>query len=149
MVFFVVILYWVIRSFPVFCSSLFFQMLNALLILMFVPIFDVVVYPLIGLCRINLTWVDHGCVWKRYYAAVKSLLPLSLFPHSVSKLIGRGYRRELGPRLLDPHFQWASRGIVETRTEEERVWRLDTTVFNSSWRLFGAAGSLVVRVLGQ
>uniref|UniRef100_A0A674E8V3 Solute carrier family 15 member 2 n=1 Tax=Salmo trutta TaxID=8032 RepID=A0A674E8V3_SALTR len=30
-------------------------MLNALLILMFVPIFDVVVYPLIGLCRINLT----------------------------------------------------------------------------------------------
>uniref|UniRef100_A0A674E857 Solute carrier family 15 member 2 n=1 Tax=Salmo trutta TaxID=8032 RepID=A0A674E857_SALTR len=41
--------------FPVFCSSLFFQMLNALLILMFVPIFDVVVYPLIGLCRINLT----------------------------------------------------------------------------------------------
>uniref|UniRef100_A0A8K9XXP0 Solute carrier family 15 member 2 n=1 Tax=Oncorhynchus mykiss TaxID=8022 RepID=A0A8K9XXP0_ONCMY len=35
--------------FPVFCSSLFFQMLNALLILMFVPIFDVVVYPLIGL----------------------------------------------------------------------------------------------------
>uniref|UniRef100_A0A8C8EGE1 Solute carrier family 15 member 2 n=1 Tax=Oncorhynchus tshawytscha TaxID=74940 RepID=A0A8C8EGE1_ONCTS len=31
------------------------QMLNALLILMFVPIFDVVVYPLIGLCRINLT----------------------------------------------------------------------------------------------
>uniref|UniRef100_A0A8C7IYJ0 Solute carrier family 15 member 2 n=1 Tax=Oncorhynchus kisutch TaxID=8019 RepID=A0A8C7IYJ0_ONCKI len=35
--------------FPVFCSSSFFQMLNALLILMFVPIFDVVVYPLIGL----------------------------------------------------------------------------------------------------
>ncbi|XP_052378680.1 solute carrier family 15 member 2-like isoform X2 [Oncorhynchus keta] len=31
------------------------QMLNALLILMFVPIFDAVVYPLIGLCRINLT----------------------------------------------------------------------------------------------
>ncbi|XP_034142850.1 solute carrier family 15 member 2 [Esox lucius] len=31
------------------------QMLNALLILLFVPIFDVVVYPLIGLCRINLT----------------------------------------------------------------------------------------------
>uniref|UniRef100_A0A6Q2WVR5 Solute carrier family 15 member 2 n=1 Tax=Esox lucius TaxID=8010 RepID=A0A6Q2WVR5_ESOLU len=30
-------------------------MLNALLILLFVPIFDVVVYPLIGLCRINLT----------------------------------------------------------------------------------------------
>uniref|UniRef100_A0A8K9V3T7 Solute carrier family 15 member 2 n=1 Tax=Oncorhynchus mykiss TaxID=8022 RepID=A0A8K9V3T7_ONCMY len=31
------------------------QMLNALLILVFVPIFDMVVYPLIGLCRINLT----------------------------------------------------------------------------------------------
>uniref|UniRef100_A0A8C7V966 Solute carrier family 15 member 2 n=1 Tax=Oncorhynchus mykiss TaxID=8022 RepID=A0A8C7V966_ONCMY len=30
-------------------------MLNALLILVFVPIFDMVVYPLIGLCRINLT----------------------------------------------------------------------------------------------
>uniref|UniRef100_A0A674D9D9 Solute carrier family 15 member 2 n=1 Tax=Salmo trutta TaxID=8032 RepID=A0A674D9D9_SALTR len=40
---------------PVFCSCLFFQMLNALLILVFVPIFDMVVYPLIGLCRINLT----------------------------------------------------------------------------------------------
>ncbi|XP_060785677.1 solute carrier family 15 member 2-like isoform X2 [Neoarius graeffei] len=31
------------------------QMLNALLILVFVPIFDMGVYPLIGLCRINLT----------------------------------------------------------------------------------------------
>ncbi|KAM6986615.1 solute carrier family 15 member 2 [Aplochiton taeniatus] len=31
------------------------QMLNALLILVFVPIFDFIVYPLIGLCRINLT----------------------------------------------------------------------------------------------
>uniref|UniRef100_A0A4W5QC14 Solute carrier family 15 member 2 n=1 Tax=Hucho hucho TaxID=62062 RepID=A0A4W5QC14_9TELE len=43
------------RLCPVFCSCLFFQMLNALLILVFVPIFDMVVYPLIGLCRINLT----------------------------------------------------------------------------------------------
>ncbi|KAM9486045.1 solute carrier family 15 member 2 [Clarias gariepinus] len=31
------------------------QMLNALLILVFIPIFDMGVYPLIGLCRINLT----------------------------------------------------------------------------------------------
>ncbi|KAI1885242.1 hypothetical protein AGOR_G00218150 [Albula goreensis] len=31
------------------------QMLNALLILVFVPIFDMGVYPLIGLCRINFT----------------------------------------------------------------------------------------------
>ncbi|KAB5576994.1 hypothetical protein PHYPO_G00204890 [Pangasianodon hypophthalmus] len=31
------------------------QMLNALLILVFVPIFDMGVYPLVGLCRINLT----------------------------------------------------------------------------------------------
>ncbi|KAG7502907.1 solute carrier family 15 member 2-like [Solea senegalensis] len=31
------------------------QMLNALLILIFVPIFDLGIYPLIGLCRINLT----------------------------------------------------------------------------------------------
>ncbi|XP_072542225.1 solute carrier family 15 member 2 isoform X2 [Salminus brasiliensis] len=31
------------------------QMLNALLILVFVPIFDMGVYPLIGLCRIKLT----------------------------------------------------------------------------------------------
>ncbi|KAL0963998.1 hypothetical protein UPYG_G00316280 [Umbra pygmaea] len=31
------------------------QMLNALMILLFVPIFDMVVYPLVGKCRINLT----------------------------------------------------------------------------------------------
>ncbi|XP_056145064.1 solute carrier family 15 member 2 [Lampris incognitus] len=31
------------------------QMLNALLILVFVPIFDIIIYPLIGLCRINIT----------------------------------------------------------------------------------------------
>lgn len=31
------------------------QMMNALLILLFVPIFDLIVYPLVGLCRINLT----------------------------------------------------------------------------------------------
>ncbi|KAJ8352860.1 hypothetical protein SKAU_G00243360 [Synaphobranchus kaupii] len=31
------------------------QMLNALLILIFIPIFDMGVYPLIGLCRINFT----------------------------------------------------------------------------------------------
>ncbi|KAM8854845.1 solute carrier family 15 member 2 [Spinachia spinachia] len=31
------------------------QMLNALLILLFIPVFDLVVYPLVGLCRINVT----------------------------------------------------------------------------------------------
>ncbi|XP_040004174.1 solute carrier family 15 member 2 isoform X2 [Xiphias gladius] len=31
------------------------QMLNALLILLFVPIFDLIVYPLVGLCRIHVT----------------------------------------------------------------------------------------------
>ncbi|KAF7658090.1 hypothetical protein LDENG_00017710 [Lucifuga dentata] len=31
------------------------QMLNALLILVFVPIFDLIIYPLVGLCRINVT----------------------------------------------------------------------------------------------
>ncbi|KAM9850610.1 solute carrier family 15 member 2 [Aulostomus maculatus] len=31
------------------------QMLNALLILVFVPIFDLIIYPLVGLCRINIT----------------------------------------------------------------------------------------------
>ncbi|KAM3862255.1 solute carrier family 15 member 2 [Diretmus argenteus] len=31
------------------------QMLNALMILLFVPIFDFIIYPLIGLCRINIT----------------------------------------------------------------------------------------------
>ncbi|XP_053296541.1 solute carrier family 15 member 2 [Pleuronectes platessa] len=31
------------------------QMMNALLILLFVPIFDLIIYPLIGLCRIRLT----------------------------------------------------------------------------------------------
>lgn len=31
------------------------QMLNALLILVFVPIFDLLIYPLVGLCRIKIT----------------------------------------------------------------------------------------------
>ncbi|XP_055360810.1 solute carrier family 15 member 2 isoform X2 [Betta splendens] len=31
------------------------QMLNALLILVFVPIFDLLIYPLVGLCRIRIT----------------------------------------------------------------------------------------------
>ncbi|XP_047457954.1 solute carrier family 15 member 2 [Mugil cephalus] len=31
------------------------QMLNALMILLFVPIFDLIIYPLVGLCRINIT----------------------------------------------------------------------------------------------
>ncbi|XP_054470795.1 solute carrier family 15 member 2 [Anoplopoma fimbria] len=31
------------------------QMLNALLILVFVPVFDLIIYPLVGLCRINIT----------------------------------------------------------------------------------------------
>ncbi|KAK5920502.1 hypothetical protein CgunFtcFv8_024306 [Champsocephalus gunnari] len=31
------------------------QMLNALLILLFVPIFDFIIYPLIGLCKFNVT----------------------------------------------------------------------------------------------
>ncbi|XP_068423127.1 solute carrier family 15 member 2 [Clinocottus analis] len=31
------------------------QMLNALLILVFVPVFDLLVYPLVGFCRINVT----------------------------------------------------------------------------------------------
>lgn len=31
------------------------QMLNALLILVFVPIFDLIIYPLVGLCKINIT----------------------------------------------------------------------------------------------
>ncbi|XP_032384723.1 solute carrier family 15 member 2 [Etheostoma spectabile] len=31
------------------------QMLNALLILLFVPIFDLIIYPLVGFCRINVT----------------------------------------------------------------------------------------------
>ncbi|XP_075887116.1 solute carrier family 15 member 2 [Nelusetta ayraudi] len=31
------------------------QMLNALLILLFVPVFDLVIYPLVALCRINVT----------------------------------------------------------------------------------------------
>uniref|UniRef100_A0A8B9LYT7 Solute carrier family 15 member 2 n=1 Tax=Astyanax mexicanus TaxID=7994 RepID=A0A8B9LYT7_ASTMX len=45
------------------------KMLNALLILVFVPIFDMGVYPLVGLCRIKLTYSpitarDHFCWWK-------------------------------------------------------------------------------------
>uniref|UniRef100_A0A8C5BGG1 Solute carrier family 15 member 2 n=1 Tax=Gadus morhua TaxID=8049 RepID=A0A8C5BGG1_GADMO len=31
------------------------RMLNALLILIFVPIFDFIIYPLVGLCRVNIT----------------------------------------------------------------------------------------------
>uniref|UniRef100_A0A8C5FNS5 Solute carrier family 15 member 2 n=1 Tax=Gadus morhua TaxID=8049 RepID=A0A8C5FNS5_GADMO len=31
------------------------MMLNALLILIFVPIFDFIIYPLVGLCRVNIT----------------------------------------------------------------------------------------------
>ncbi|KAL6100349.1 slc15a2 [Pungitius sinensis] len=31
------------------------QMLNALLILLFIPVFDLLVYPLVGFCRINIT----------------------------------------------------------------------------------------------
>ncbi|RVE58353.1 hypothetical protein OJAV_G00208590 [Oryzias javanicus] len=31
------------------------QMLNALLILLFVPIFDLIIYPLVGLCKIKIT----------------------------------------------------------------------------------------------
>lgn len=31
------------------------KMMNALLILIFVPIFDLIIYPLVGLCKINLT----------------------------------------------------------------------------------------------
>ncbi|CAL8267515.1 unnamed protein product [Lota lota] len=31
------------------------QMLNALLILILVPIFDIIIYPLVGLCRVNIT----------------------------------------------------------------------------------------------
>ncbi|KAE8299710.1 hypothetical protein D5F01_LYC02123 [Larimichthys crocea] len=31
------------------------QMLNALMILLFVPIFDLIIYPLVGLCRIKVT----------------------------------------------------------------------------------------------
>ncbi|XP_013883956.1 solute carrier family 15 member 2 [Austrofundulus limnaeus] len=31
------------------------QMLNALMILLFVPIFDLIIYPLVGLCRVNIT----------------------------------------------------------------------------------------------
>uniref|UniRef100_A0A672YNW6 Solute carrier family 15 member 2 n=1 Tax=Sphaeramia orbicularis TaxID=375764 RepID=A0A672YNW6_9TELE len=33
----------------------FVRMLNALLILVFVPIFDLIIYPLVGLCKINIT----------------------------------------------------------------------------------------------
>uniref|UniRef100_A0A8C4FDB1 Solute carrier family 15 member 2 n=1 Tax=Dicentrarchus labrax TaxID=13489 RepID=A0A8C4FDB1_DICLA len=33
----------------------FVRMLNALMILLFVPIFDLIIYPLVGLCRINIT----------------------------------------------------------------------------------------------
>uniref|UniRef100_A0A671XTU9 Solute carrier family 15 member 2 n=1 Tax=Sparus aurata TaxID=8175 RepID=A0A671XTU9_SPAAU len=33
----------------------FVSMLNALLILVFVPIFDLIIYPLVGFCRINIT----------------------------------------------------------------------------------------------
>nr|XP_040025987.1 solute carrier family 15 member 2 [Gasterosteus aculeatus aculeatus] len=31
------------------------QMLNALLILLFIPVFDLAIYPLVGLCKINIT----------------------------------------------------------------------------------------------
>uniref|UniRef100_A0A1A7XL39 Solute carrier family 15 (H+/peptide transporter), member 2 n=3 Tax=Iconisemion striatum TaxID=60296 RepID=A0A1A7XL39_9TELE len=31
------------------------QMMNALMILLFVPIFDLIIYPLVGLCRVNIT----------------------------------------------------------------------------------------------
>lgn len=30
-------------------------MLNAMLILIFVPIFDLIIYPLVGFCRIRVT----------------------------------------------------------------------------------------------
>uniref|UniRef100_A0A665WN53 Solute carrier family 15 member 2 n=1 Tax=Echeneis naucrates TaxID=173247 RepID=A0A665WN53_ECHNA len=36
-------------------DSIFIIMLNALLILVFVPIFDLIIYPLVRLCRINVT----------------------------------------------------------------------------------------------
>uniref|UniRef100_A0A7N5ZQJ5 Solute carrier family 15 member 2 n=1 Tax=Anabas testudineus TaxID=64144 RepID=A0A7N5ZQJ5_ANATE len=41
------------NSFTPMCHTI--DMLNALLILVFVPIFDLLIYPLVGLCRINIT----------------------------------------------------------------------------------------------
>uniref|UniRef100_A0A674E870 Solute carrier family 15 member 2 n=1 Tax=Salmo trutta TaxID=8032 RepID=A0A674E870_SALTR len=66
-------------------------MLNALLILMFVPIFDVVVYPLIGLCRINLTPLKKmavGMIFAALAFGAATLVEVNVMVrHSIS---GRG-----------------------------------------------------------
>uniref|UniRef100_A0A8C7FJI2 Solute carrier family 15 member 2 n=1 Tax=Oncorhynchus kisutch TaxID=8019 RepID=A0A8C7FJI2_ONCKI len=87
---------------PVFCSCLFFQMLNALLILVFVPIFDMVVYPLIGLCRINLT-----CLILASSVLISSIPCLS-YQSSL----------EEGPWIIFPNYL---RIIGEARMKEARL----------------------------
>uniref|UniRef100_A0A8C7NU35 Solute carrier family 15 member 2 n=1 Tax=Oncorhynchus mykiss TaxID=8022 RepID=A0A8C7NU35_ONCMY len=88
---------------PVFCSCLFFQMLNALLILVFVPIFDMVVYPLIGLCRINLT-----CLILASSVLISSIPCLS-------------YQSIIVGGTLDHLLQCVLRIIGEARRKEARL----------------------------
>uniref|UniRef100_A0A8K9VGE6 Solute carrier family 15 member 2 n=1 Tax=Oncorhynchus mykiss TaxID=8022 RepID=A0A8K9VGE6_ONCMY len=118
-----------IRSFPVFCSSLFFQMLNALLILMFVPIFDVVVYPLIGL-------------------SVKSLLPLSLFPHSVSKLIGQGYPWQIPQYALMTagEVMFSIPGIEFSYSQAPANMK---SLLQAGWLLTVAFGNVIVLIVAE
>uniref|UniRef100_A0A8C4ZB03 Solute carrier family 15 member 2 n=1 Tax=Gadus morhua TaxID=8049 RepID=A0A8C4ZB03_GADMO len=50
------------------------RMLNALLILIFVPIFDFIIYPLVGLCRVNITMTKW---WQTfiYLSHIHQLFP--------------------------------------------------------------------------
>uniref|UniRef100_A0A8C5N7P7 Solute carrier family 15 member 2-like n=1 Tax=Gouania willdenowi TaxID=441366 RepID=A0A8C5N7P7_GOUWI len=53
-------------------------MLNALLILVFVPIFDLGIYPLIGLCRVNITKMATGMIFAALAFGAATLVEINV-----------------------------------------------------------------------
>uniref|UniRef100_A0AAQ5XQ51 Solute carrier family 15 member 2 n=1 Tax=Amphiprion ocellaris TaxID=80972 RepID=A0AAQ5XQ51_AMPOC len=54
------------------------KMLNALLILVFVPIFDLIIYPLVGLCRIKITKMATGMIFAALAFGAATLVEISV-----------------------------------------------------------------------
>uniref|UniRef100_A0A674D9X4 Solute carrier family 15 member 2 n=1 Tax=Salmo trutta TaxID=8032 RepID=A0A674D9X4_SALTR len=84
-------------------------MLNALLILVFVPIFDMVVYPLIGLCRINLT-----CLILASSVLISSIPSLSI--HSATHIQLGGHNKTINMAVTQNEILYQ---CVQTFTEQK------------------------------
>uniref|UniRef100_A0A8C4GTR9 Solute carrier family 15 member 2 n=1 Tax=Dicentrarchus labrax TaxID=13489 RepID=A0A8C4GTR9_DICLA len=136
------------------------HMLNALMILLFVPIFDLIIYPLVGLCRINITYAEVSCSLESKECSNVNLGLLD-FGGSYTEFGKVGARKMEDVKANNVHIAWQIPQYVLITTGEVMfsITGLEfsysqapanmKSVLQAGWLLTVAFGNVIVLIVAE